>query len=213
MARGLLSDGGVCAARRIAAIAIAIGAAFASPLGAQDDPKPAPPPQPPLIPQPAEPAKPAAERMKGELERLRERRERVRADAETALRRRLVPQAMDAARLATLVAAIDPKLASDALLVDGYREYLAAHESIAEDPGRKILQLAPACYVFDAARETFEPRPTPELGTLLALRDTALRRACEAESRLLSLIERLAPSERRGAVLAERVAWAIERSP
>lgn len=170
-------------------------------------------PEPPVIPAGDGAAKPAAERMKGELERLRERRERARADAELALKRRLVPQPMDAARLGTLLGAIDPKLASDATLVDGYRTYLDAFAAIAEEPGRQILQLAPACYAFDGARESFEPRPTPELTALLALRDRALRRARDAESQLLSLIERLAPSERRSAFLAERVAWSLERVP
>ncbi|MFM7051768.1 MAG: hypothetical protein ACKOYN_06510 [Planctomycetota bacterium] len=140
-------------------------------------------------------------------------RETARANAEAALRRTLLPQPMDAKRLEALVASVDPALATNAQVREAFARYTAVHERVAVEPGRRILQLAPAAYVFDAARESFEPRATTELVALLELREKAMRDALDAEKDLMRALESETPGERRPQLALSRMAWAGDRLP
>ena len=140
-------------------------------------------------------------------------RDRVRADAEAALHRSLVPQAMEPAAFSAFLASIDPALTSSEGLVDAFATYTAAMKALAADPGRRMLQLAPAAYLFDGAKEAFAPRATPELVTLLSLRDDAVRDAEKAEKALLVAVEAATPGESRRRFVLERLRLEMGRMP
>lgn len=120
---------------------------------------------------------------------------------------------MDEKRLESLLAEVDAGLAANPQVRAAFTRYRETHERLATEPGRRMLQLAPAAYVFDAARESFEPRATTELVALLELREKAMRDALDAEKDLMRAIEGETAAERRAQLALARLAWNGERLP
>lgn len=140
-------------------------------------------------------------------------RDRARAEAEATLRRELLPQPIEPASFSALLTAIDPSLTANAGLVESFAAYTAALKAVGDDPGRRIMQLAPAGFLFDGTKESFVPRATPELLTLLSLRETAVREAEKAERALFVAVEAATPGESRRRFAIERLRLEMGRMP
>lgn len=153
--------------------------------------------------------------VKGAAESPRETdsREQSRVDAELTLRRSVVPEPISPDRFAAMLTAIDPALATNKDIAEQYALYRTVLARIAQDPGRRILQLIPAAYNFDGSRGVFEPRPTPTLIELLALRDRAARDAADAEKALFRAISLATPIDLRAKLAFERIAEINLRLP
>jgi hypothetical protein len=194
-------------------------AAIASQDAAGDRAAPAVAPPPPTAPEPPTGAAPGPRQPTASVppstssEAPGDARERARGEAELALRRTMVPEAIDRARFDALLRSVDPALATNADLIAQFEAYRAVHARLAEDPGRRIAQLLPAAYLFDGARGGFEPRPTPELVETLALRERAMRTAADAEKALFRAITLATPMERRHLLAFERLAELDARLP
>ena len=159
------------------------------------------------------PTLPTAPSLPTPLEAARDTRERTRTQAEDALRRTLLPQAIEAAQFAAMLTAIHPTLVSNKDVAEAFVIYRDTIEKLAIDPGRVIKQLLPACYSFDGARGTFVPRATPELSELLALRDKSMRNAATAERALFRSIELATPIDFRGTLACAKIAFLHDRLP
>ena len=163
---------------------------------------------------PAAPGSAAASRdAKPETPAGESARDRARADAAAALERSLIPQPIEPAAFAAFLASIDPALTANSGVTDAFAAYTAAIKALAADPGRRLLQLAPAAYLFDGTKEEFAPRATPELVTLLSLRDDAARDAEKAERALLVAVEAATPGESRRRFALERLRLEMGRMP
>ncbi|MFM2163783.1 MAG: hypothetical protein RL325_220 [Planctomycetota bacterium] len=180
---------------------------------------------PPQLPTPAPPAtEPAPRTGSGpakadvpvpspQAESLVDRRERLRASAEDALRQSVVPKPLSRERFVSLLTASDPSLLASTALLEAHSTYQSAIDRQNDAASRQILRLLPAAYTFDAARESFDPRPTPELVALLALRDKSIRNIRAAERRLLDAIDSEVPATARAAYARALLAWRIEEMP
>ncbi|MEY5031711.1 MAG: hypothetical protein RL354_742 [Planctomycetota bacterium] len=142
-----------------------------------------------------------------------ERAERSRQAAEEALRKSVLPQPMGRERFSALLNAIHPALASDAALLDAHASYLGVVEQQRETTSRQILRLLPAAYRFDAARQAFTPRATPELVALLSLREKSQRAIAAAERALLDGTSSATPPDRRAQFANAILAWRLEQLP
>ena len=145
--------------------------------------------------------------------RASETLEQSRVDAELALRRLVIPEPISPERFAAMLAATDPALVSNKDVAAQFALYRATFERLADDPGRRILQLLPAAYNFDGGRGVFEPRPTPTLVELLSLRDSAARTATDAEKALFRAVTLATPVEGRAKLGFERIAEINLRLP
>lgn len=166
-------------------------------------------PSPPPVPAPPAPA-PANS---SKAETASDRRERALQDAEQALRKSMMPRPIERARFMSLLAAIDPALAQRQDLVDAHASYSDGLERQNESTSRQILRLLPAAFSYDAARESFEPRATPELVALLGLRDKAQRNVAIAERKLLDAVEAATPGERKARLARALLDLRIEQAP
>jgi len=142
-----------------------------------------------------------------------DRRERLRLSAEDALRQSVLPRPISRDRFLLLLRAGDPSLGASPALLEAHSSYLAGVERSNESATRQILRLLPAAYTFDPARETFDPRPTPELVALLALRDKSIRTIRTAERQLLDAVESQVPASSRTAWARAVLAWRLEELP
>ena len=142
-----------------------------------------------------------------------DRRERLRASAEDALRQSVTPKPISRERFVGLLRATDPSLLASTVLLEAHTAYQAGVERQNEPAVRQILRLLPAAYAFDAARENFDPRPTPELVALLALRDKSIRNIRSAERKLLDAVESEVPATARAAYARAILAWRLEEMP
>lgn len=145
--------------------------------------------------------------------RASETLEQSRVDAELALRRSVIPEPISPERFAAMLAATDPALVTNKDVAEQFALYRAVFARIAEDPGRRILQLLPAAYNFDGGRGVFEPRPTPTLVELLSLRDSAARNASDAEKALFRAVTLATPIDGRAKLGFERIAEINLRLP
>ena len=145
--------------------------------------------------------------------RTSEALEQSRAEAELALRRSVIPEPIPPERFAAILAATDSTLVANKDVAEQYAIYRAVFARIAEDPGRRILQILPAAYNFDGGRGVFDPRPTPTLVELFALRDAAARTAAEAEKVLFRAVTLATPMEGRAKLGFERIAEVNARLP
>lgn len=171
------------------------------------------PPSPADPKSPGDATKPESTESKSEPSSAESPRDRARADAEAALHRSLIPQPIEPAAFAAFLASIDPGLTANDAVTDAFATYTAAMKALAADPGRRMLQLAPAAYLFDGAKEAFAPRATPELVALLSLRDDAARDAEKAERTLLLAVEAATPGESRRRFVLERLRLEMGRMP
>jgi hypothetical protein len=146
-------------------------------------------------------------------ESLVERAERARLAAEESLRKSVLPAPMERERFRVLLAAIEETLPSDPALLDAHAAYLTVVEQQRETTSRQILRLLPASYRFDAARQAFTPRSTPELVALLSLRDKSQRAIATAERALLDRVAGATPPDRRPQLADALLAWRLERLP
>ena len=139
--------------------------------------------------------------------------ERARDDAETTLRESVIPRPITSERFAQLLIAIDPTLASNAIVADAFTGYTTAFRGLSEVAGRTMQQLLSAAYTFDRTREAFVPRATPELVTLLQLRAKTLATARAAERTLMNAVEAATPGESRARLAREQLAFELARRP
>ena len=184
----------------VAALLAAFVSAYS--LRAQNDPTQAPAPAPST--QSSNPQRP---------EGASERRERTMRDAQESLRKASIPKPIERARFTALLAAIDPALPTSAALLEAYTAYTESIEKQNESSVRQIVRLLPAAYTYDAARESFDPRATPELVALLALRDKVQRSVAIAERKLLDAVEAATPSERKPQYARALLALRTEQAP
>lgn len=183
-----------------AAAAIAVSATSRA-SAAQD----APPAVAPL------PAATAADATPPQPESAIARRARARDEAEQALRKSIIPRPIDKTKFTALLTAASPVLATNAELLQAHAGYLEAIEKQNETALRQMLRMLPAAFRYDAATLQYEPRPTPELVALLALREKAERNAMTAERKLLDAVESALPAERRTAYSKALLALRLER--
>lgn len=139
------------------------------------------------------------------------RRARAREDAEQALRRSIVPRPIDKTKFTALLTAASPALAASAELMQAHAGYLEAIEKQNESALRQMMRMLPAAFRYNAATLEYEPRSTPELVALLALREKAERNATTAERKLLDAVESALPAERRIAYSKALLALRLER--
>jgi len=158
-------------------------------------------------------APPAAPAPAATQEGASERRERALRDAEESLRKSAVPKPIERARFIAFLKAIDPALTGNASLLEAFAAYADGLEKQNESSARQILRLVPAAYTFDAARESFEPRATPELVALLALRDKVQRNVALAERRLMDAVDGAVAPERKGPHARALLALRNEQAP
>ena len=164
---------------------------------------------PPKAPASATPAPAPAAKPEG----ASERRERALRDAEESLRKSAVPKPIERTRFIAFLNAIDPALAANASLAEAYAAYADGLEKQNESSARQILRLVPAAYTFDAARESFEPRATPELVALLGLRDKVQRNVAIAERRLMDAVDGAVAPERKAQHARALLALRNEQAP
>jgi len=176
-------------------------------LHAQDDAAQAPAPAPSAQPS----ATPSSATQKAES--ASERRELAMRDAQESLQKSSVPKPIERARFAAFLAAIDPALPMNAGILEAYAAYSDSIEKQNESSVRQIVRLLPAAYTYDAARESFEPRATPELVALLALRDKVQRSVTIAERKLFDSVEAAVPSERKPQYARALLALRSEQAP
>lgn len=141
------------------------------------------------------------------------RREQARSTAEEALRAAAVPKPIDRARFIALLAAIDKDLPASVALLEAHTAYFDGVGRQNESTNRQILRLLPAAYSFEAAREAYEPRATPELVALLGLRDKAARAIDTAERKLLAAVEAAIPADRKPGMAVAILALRSEQLP
>lgn len=144
---------------------------------------------------------------------IADRRDRNRAAAEEALARSAVPSPMDEARFLRLLRETDATLESNRELLEGHARYLGSIERQTRTAARQIQRLLAASYRFDAAREAFVPRPTPELIALLSLRDRSLRTIESEEQTLLDAVSGAVDAAHRPAFARALLAWRLEQLP
>ena len=162
----------------------------------------------------ATPAAPSAQPSTApKSESASERRERAMRDAQEALRKSSVPKPIEHGRFSAFLAAIDPALPMNAGILEAYAAYSDSIEKQNESSVRQIVRLLPAAYTYDAARESFETRATPELVALLALRDKVQRSVAIAERKLLDAVEAAVPSERKPQYARALLALRSEQAP
>lgn len=142
-----------------------------------------------------------------------DRRERALRDAGESLRKSAVPKPIERARFMAFLSAIDPALPASASLAEAYAAYADGLEKQNESSARQILRLVPAAYTFDAARESFEPRATPELVALLGLRDKVQRNVALAERRLMDAVDGAVAPERKAQHARALLALRNEQAP
>ena len=142
-----------------------------------------------------------------------DRRDRARTNDEDALRKSLIPRPMERPRFVTFLGSIDAPLAANAQLLDAHTLYATSLEKQNETAARQILRLLPAAFNFDAAREVFITRSTPELVALMALRDLSARNANTAERKLLDLVEGAISAEQKTNYSKSMLAWRLEQLP
>lgn len=142
-----------------------------------------------------------------------DRQERLRAAAEETLRQSVLPAPIARERFLTIVRQTDPALVGSSDLLDAHSSYLAAVDRQNGPAVRQIQRLLPAAFTFDPAKERYDPRPTPELVALLALRDKSVRNLRAAERRLLDTLESATPAVSRGAYARAVLSWRLEELP
>lgn len=141
-----------------------------------------------------------------------DRREVARREAERRLRDSMLPAPMSKDRFTSMIAAIDASLAENAELAEAYARYVADAKALGEAASERIAGRLAAAFTFEAARETFEPRPNPELVESLAVRNRWAEQLNAIERALFRAIALAAAPERKLRIAEERLAWIDERS-
>ncbi len=142
-----------------------------------------------------------------------QRRERARVAAEDALRKLMIPPPMSLGRLNAFLGGIAPSMAGSEPLAQAHSLYRETIEKQNETATRQILRLLPAAFNFDSTNEVFEPRATPELIALLALRDKSTRQSMAAERTLLEAIEGATPDDLKSRYARSLLAWRFDQLP
>jgi hypothetical protein len=138
-------------------------------------------------------------------------RESARREAERRLRQAAIPIPMTKERFAAIVGSIDPALAASEELASGFASYATQAASLADAAAARIAGRLAAAYVFDAARETYFPRPNPELVEVLSVRNRCLAQLAGLERGLFRTIQLAAPPERRLRIAEAHLGWLEER--
>jgi hypothetical protein len=138
-------------------------------------------------------------------------RESARREAERRLRQAAIPIPMTKERFASILGSIDPALAASEELASGFASYATQAASLADAAAARIAGRLAAAYVFDAARETYFPRPNPELVDVLSVRNKCLAQLAALERGLFRAIQLAAPPERRLRIADAHLGWLEER--
>lgn len=138
-------------------------------------------------------------------------RESARREAERRLRQAAIPIPMTNERFTAILGAIDPALAGREDLATGFATYATQAAAIAEAAATRIAGRLAAAYVFDAARETYFPRPNPELVEVLSVRNRCLAQLATLERSLFRTIQLAAAPERRLPIAEAQLGWLDER--
>jgi hypothetical protein len=138
-------------------------------------------------------------------------RESARREAERRLRQAAIPIPMTKERFASILGSIDPALAASEELASGFASYATQAASLADAAAARIAGRLAAAYVFDAARETYFPRPNPELVDVLSVRNKCLAQLAALERGLFRTIQLAAPPERRLRIADAHLGWLEER--
>ena len=170
--------------------------------GAWGQESPAPPPVATPTPTPA----PAPASARGMLVAGR-------AEAETALLESLLPKPMSRERFARLLSAIDPSLATNAMVTAAHDLYLDRVREASRSVETAVAGRVPAAFTFDPAEQSFEPRYTPELVELLSARARAADATSRAEAVLVRGVESETPADARRRIAGALEAWRMESLP
>lgn len=138
-------------------------------------------------------------------------RESARRDAERRLRQAAIPIPMTKERFAAILGSIDPALAGRDDLASDFATYATQAASLAEAAAARIAGRLAAAYVFDAVRETYFPRPNPELVEVLSVRNRCLAQLATLERSLFRTIQLAAAPERRLRIAEAQLGWLDER--
>jgi hypothetical protein len=141
-----------------------------------------------------------------------DRRELARREAEERLRTAMLPSPMSRERFTSMVSTIDPALVEHTDLADAFANYTAQAAALRDTTAERVTGRLAAAFTFEAGRETFVPRPNPELVEAFAVRNKWAAQLTALERALFRSLALAAPPERRVNIAEARVAWIDERT-
>ncbi len=136
--------------------------------------------------------------------------ESTRAEKERELRDRYLPREMSADRLDRLSALFSLDAVARGRFTESRERYETESRAARSDDARRLLQMLPAAFRYDATDTAFAPIYTPELVSTLRLADRIGDRVRDAEATFARDLDRLCDASKRPAWRVERIARLIE---